>query len=78
MTPPITYIPKSNMADKPKPRVKMGRIPNPDRVLVKTYSFTNEPPKQKEFDKLAESLGRSRVSLVLEGMKMVGDKYNGK
>ena len=74
MTPPITHIPKSNMADKAKPRVKMGR-PKGNSVLVKTYSFTNEPLKQDKFDKMCERLGRSRVSLVLEGMEMVEGKY---
>lgn len=75
MTPPITHIPKSNMPDKAKPKKKMGR-PKGNSVLVQTYSFTNEPRKQGKFDKLAERLGRSRVSLVLEGMEMVEAKYN--
>ncbi len=68
MTPPITHIATPTMPAKAKPRVKMGRKPNPDKVLLKTYSFTYEPPKMVVIDKFCEKHSLTRAELVRRGI----------
>ena len=63
------------MPDKPKTKKKMGR-PKSNNVLVRTYSFTEEPPKMAVFDKLCERLGTHRSTLIKEGLDLVMEKYN--
>ena len=70
MTPPITHIPKSNMAEKAKPRVKMGRKPVIGKVLLQTYSYTYEPPKMVVIDKFCEKHSITRSSLVRRGITL--------
>ena len=72
MTTPITHIPKSNMKDKPK--AKSGRKKTGRTVI--TYSFTYEPSRMEAFDKLADSIGENRSTLIKEGLDLVMEKYN--
>ena len=70
MTPPITHVPKSNMAAKAKSGKKMGRRPTPGRVHLQTYSFTYEPPEMVVIDKFCAKHSITRTALVKRGITL--------
>ena len=70
---PLTEVTKPVIDDKPKK--KMGR-PITTGSVKKTYSITGEPIAMGKFDRMCANVGRTRTSMIQEGMIIIMEKYD--
>jgi len=70
---PITEVTKPVIDDTPKK--KMGR-PITTGSVKKTYSITGDPIEMAKFDRMCANVGRTRTSMIQEGMIIIMEKYD--